>query len=208
MDGLPQLRRTAPVALWPRSVQVGRARRSALSAAGSTAYRTHALLASSTPRSRCCAGGKGQPPTEISRPGLGAPTRRSRDHSKEGSSAARWTSRCARPSKCSTSPRAIAVWGLGPLHEQIPRSHEGGVVGHALGAKRVALGPLSRGRYGVASRTPHDDDGIPAPGFRRIDLHPDSWRSQRTHPGPQVGGFTARGSDSYRYSVGCCAARQ
>ena len=76
----------------------------------------------------------------------GAPTRRSRDRSKEGSSAARCTSRCARPSNGSTSPRAIAVWGLWPLHEQIPRSHEGGVVGHALGAKRVALGPLSRGR--------------------------------------------------------------
>ena len=40
--------------------------------------------------------------------------------------------------------RAIASWGLGPLHEQIARSHEGGLVGHALGAKRVALGPLSR----------------------------------------------------------------
>ena len=108
----------------------------------------------------------------------------------------------------STSPRAIAVWGLWPLHEQIPRSHEGGVVGHALGAKRVALGPLSRGRHGLASRAPHDEVGIPALGFTRIDLHTDCWRSQRTHPGPQVGGFTARGSDSCRHGVRCCAARQ
>ena len=48
--------------------------------------------------------------------------------------------------------RAIAAWGLGPLHEQIARSHEGGVVGHALGAKRVAFGPLSPGRDGLEKR--------------------------------------------------------
>jgi hypothetical protein len=48
-----------------------------------------------------------------------------------------------------TPPRAIALWGLGPLHEQIARSRERGLVGHALGAKRVARGPLSRCRYGV-----------------------------------------------------------
>ena len=72
--------------------------------------------------------------------------------------------------------RAIASWGLGPLHEQIARSHEGGVVGHALGAKRVALGPLSRGRYGLGRGASHDGVGVPAPGFATIDLHADSWR--------------------------------
>ena len=41
--------------------------------------------------------------------GPGAPTKRSRDHSKEGSLAARCTSRSARPSNRSTHARAIAV---------------------------------------------------------------------------------------------------
>ncbi len=72
--------------------------------------------------------------------------------------------------------RAIASWGLGPLNEQIARSHEGGVVGHALGAKRVALGPLSRGRYGLGRGAPHDGVGVPAPGFGTIDLDADSGR--------------------------------
>ena len=76
----------------------------------------------------------------------------------------------ARPSNRSIPPRAIALWGLGPLHEQIARSHEGGLVGHALGAKRVALGPLSRGRYGLGRGPPHDGVGVPAPGFATIDL--------------------------------------
>jgi hypothetical protein len=72
--------------------------------------------------------------------------------------------------------RAIASWELGIFYEQIARSHEGGVVGHALGAKRVALGPLSRGRYGLARGAPHDGVGLPAPGLATIDLHADSWR--------------------------------
>ena len=38
--------------------------------------------------------------------------------------------------------QAIASWGLGPVNDQVARSHEGGVVGRALGAKPVALGPL------------------------------------------------------------------
>lgn len=70
------------------------------------------------------------------------------------------------------SPRGD--WG--PLHEQIVRSHQGGVVGQVLGAKRVTLGPLSRGRHGLGSGVPHDGVGVPAPGFTRIDLHADSWR--------------------------------
>ena len=72
--------------------------------------------------------------------------------------------------------RAIASWGLGRLNEQIARSHEGGVVGHALGAKRVALGPLSPSRYGLARGAPHDGVGVPARGFATIDLDADSWR--------------------------------
>jgi hypothetical protein len=41
--------------------------------------------------------------------------------------------------------------GSGGTYEEIARPLEGGFVGHALGAKRVALGSLSRGRYGLAS---------------------------------------------------------
>jgi hypothetical protein len=82
----------------------------------------------------------------------------------------------ARPSNRSIAPRAIALWGLGRLHEQIARSREGGLVGHALGAKRVALGQLSRGRYGLRSEPPHDGAGIPASGFATIDLAADPWR--------------------------------
>ena len=36
----------------------------------------------------------------------------------------------------------ISSWGLGPRHERVTRSHAGGVVGRALGAKRAALEPL------------------------------------------------------------------
>ena len=72
--------------------------------------------------------------------------------------------------------RAIASEGVGPLHEQIARSRDGGLVGHALGAKRVALGPLSRGRYGLGRGRPHDGVGVPAPGFATVDLQADSWR--------------------------------
>ena len=72
--------------------------------------------------------------------------------------------------------RAIASWGPGPLNEQIARSHEGGVVGHALGVERVALGPLSRGRYGLGRWAPDDGVGVPAPGFATIDLHADAGR--------------------------------
>lgn len=72
--------------------------------------------------------------------------------------------------------RAIASWELGIIYERIARSHEGGVVGHALGAKRVALGPLSPGRYGLARGVPHDGVGVPVPGFATIDVHADSWR--------------------------------
>jgi hypothetical protein len=71
---------------------------------------------------------------------------------------------------------AIASWGLGPLHEQIARSLQGGIVGHALGAKRVALGPLCRGRYGLGSGPPYDGIRIPASGLATIDLHADAWR--------------------------------
>jgi hypothetical protein len=192
-----------------RSIQVGRARPWTLSAAGSSAYRSQTLLPSSTPRSRCCLGGKGQPPTGIAWSGLGAPTRRSRDHSKEGSSAARGVFMpSARPSSRSIPPRTIALWGVGSLHEPIARSHEGGVVGHALGAKRVALGPLSRGRSRLGRGAPRDGVGVPAPGFATFDLHADSWRRRCTHPGPQVGARAARGPHSCHDSVGCCAARQ
>jgi hypothetical protein len=59
---------------------------------------------------------------------------------------------------------------MGRLHEQIARSHQGGGGGHALGAKRVALGPLSRGRYGLGRRAPHDGVGIRSPGLATIDL--------------------------------------
>jgi hypothetical protein len=72
--------------------------------------------------------------------------------------------------------RAIALWEVGAFYERIARSHEGGIVGHAFGAKRVALGPLSPGRYGLARGAPHDGVGVPAPGFARIDLDADSWR--------------------------------
>ena len=72
--------------------------------------------------------------------------------------------------------RAIASWEMGAFYEQIARSHEGGIVGHALGAKRVALGPLSRGRYGLRPGVPHDGVGVPAPGFATTDLRADSWR--------------------------------
>lgn len=72
--------------------------------------------------------------------------------------------------------RAIAAWGLGPPNEQIARSHEGGVVGRALGAKRVAFGPLSPDRDGLRSGPPHDGIGVPAPAFATIDLHADSRR--------------------------------
>ena len=71
--------------------------------------------------------------------------------------------------------RTIASWEQGALHEQIARSHKGGIVGHALGAKRVALGPLSRGREGLGRGTPHDGVGVAAHGFATIDLHADSW---------------------------------
>ena len=69
--------------------------------------------------------------------------------------------------------RAIASWGLGAFSGQIARSHEGGIVGHALGAKRVALGPLSPG---LARGAPDDGVGVPAPGFATIDLHADCGR--------------------------------
>jgi hypothetical protein len=71
---------------------------------------------------------------------------------------------------------AIVSWGLGPLNEQIARSHEGGVVGHALGAKRVALGPPSRGRYDLQSGPSHDRVGDPAPRSPRVDLYADFGR--------------------------------
>ena len=98
--------------------------------------------------------------------GCGPCTSRSRDHTKEGSSATR-LGRSAWPS------------------------------GHSVAAATVS----QAGRRMTSV-------GIPALGFTRIDLHTDCWRSRRTHPGPQVGGFTARGSDSCRHSVRCCAARQ
>jgi hypothetical protein len=65
--------------------------------------------------------------------------------------------------------------GLGPLHEQIARSRDGGLVGHALGAKRVAIGCVSPGRFGLASGAPHDGVGVSARGLARIDLDADSW---------------------------------
>src|SRR5690349_7948910 len=103
--------------------------------------------------------------------GLGAPTRRSHDCSKEGSFAARCVLMpSAWPSNHSFPRRATAMWGLGPVHDWIARSHQGEVVGHALGVKRVALGLLSRCRYGLRSERPHDAVGVPAPGFATIDL--------------------------------------
>jgi hypothetical protein len=72
--------------------------------------------------------------------------------------------------------RTIVSWGLGPLHEPIARSHDGGLVGHALGAKRMALGPLRRGRYGLGRGPRHDGVGVPAPGFATIRLYADCWR--------------------------------
>jgi hypothetical protein len=66
--------------------------------------------------------------------------------------------------------------GSGGSHEEIARLLEGGVVGHALGAKRVALGPLRRGGYGLGRGAPHDGIGVPAPGFATVDLDADSWR--------------------------------
>ena len=38
--------------------------------------------------------------------------------------------------------QVISSWGLGPRRERITRSHAGGIVGRALGAKRAALEPL------------------------------------------------------------------
>ena len=70
----------------------------------------------------------------------------------------------------------MALSGLGPFHEPIARSREGGAVGHALGAKRMALGPLSRGRYGLGREAAHDGIGVPAREFATIDLHAYSWR--------------------------------
>jgi hypothetical protein len=52
--------------------------------------------------------------------------------------------------------------GTGAFHEQIERSQDGGDVGHALGAKRVALGPLSRGRYGLGRGARHDGVSVSA----------------------------------------------
>jgi hypothetical protein len=72
--------------------------------------------------------------------------------------------------------RAIASWGLGPPHERIARQLEGGLVGHALGAKRVALGPIGGCRHGLRSEPARDGVGVPAPGFASIALHADSWR--------------------------------
>ena len=84
--------------------------------------------------------------------------------------------RSARPSSRSIPPRAISLWGLGSLREQIERSHDGGDVGHALGAKRVALGPLSRVRYGLGLGARHDGVSVSARGFATIDLNADSRR--------------------------------
>jgi len=81
----------------------------------------------------------------------------------------------ARPSDRLIPPRAIALRGLGALHEQIARSLDRGVVGHALRAKRVALGTLSRCRYRLWNG-PARDGVIPAGGLAPIDLHTDSWR--------------------------------
>jgi hypothetical protein len=104
--------------------------------------------------------------------------------------------------------RAIASWGPGPLDEQIARSHEGGIGGHALGAKRVALGPLSRGCYPLGRGAPHDGVGVPARGFATIDLDADCWRGRCTQPGSRVGAFTAQGPCPCDNSVRCWPARQ
>jgi hypothetical protein len=59
------------------------------------------------------------------------------------------------------------IVGTGALNDQIARSHDGGLVGHALGAKRVTLGPLIRARYGLGRGLPHDSVGVPAPDSQR-----------------------------------------
>jgi hypothetical protein len=66
--------------------------------------------------------------------------------------------------------------GTGAFHEQIERSHDGGDDGHALGAKRVALGRLSRGRYGLGLGARHDGVSVSARGFATIYLRADCWR--------------------------------
>jgi hypothetical protein len=66
--------------------------------------------------------------------------------------------------------------GTGVPARVLARSHEVGVVGHALGAKRVALGPLRRGRYRLGRGAPHDGISVPPPGFATIDLDADSRR--------------------------------
>ena len=182
-------------------IQVGRARRWTLSAAGSSAYRSQTLSLHQLRDRVAVSVARGKPPTWIARSGLGAPTRRSRTGSKEGSLAARCVMPSARPSSRSIAPRAIALWGLGSLHERVARSHEGGVVGHALGAKRVALGPLSRGRSRLGRGAPGDGVGVRAPGFGTIDLDADSRRCRCALPGPPVGPRTARRPRSRRGRV-------
>jgi hypothetical protein len=160
-----------------RSIQVGRARLWTLSAAGSSACRSRTLSLHQLRDRAAVRVARGKPPTGISWSGLGAPTRRSRDYSKEGSLAARGVFMPgARPSSRSIPPRAVASWGVGSLDGRIARSLEGGVVGHALGAKRVALGPVRRGRLCLGRGAPGDGVDVRAPGFAAFDLDAGSWR--------------------------------
>jgi diguanylate cyclase (GGDEF)-like protein len=57
----------------------------------------------------------------------------------------------------------ISSWGLGPHHEQITRSLEGGVVGRALGAKRAALEPLALDSVFVGSKRKRLTHAVAAP---------------------------------------------
>ena len=91
--------------LEPPSGQVGRVRRSRLSAAGSLTCRSKTSLASSSPRSRCrmSRGARGSHPGDLLVGPSGNPRADRADQAKEGSSAARWISlHSARPSNWST----------------------------------------------------------------------------------------------------------
>jgi diguanylate cyclase (GGDEF)-like protein len=90
----------------------------------------------------------------------------------------------------------ICSWGLGPRHEQITRSHAGGLVGRALGAQRAALEPLEhdhdiasfrsareiRLTHAVAApvRLAHRTHGVLVAGFSSLpqDTELTLWRSE------------------------------
>jgi hypothetical protein len=169
MDGLAWPGRTALVALQPRSIQVGRARPpNAVSGSKLGPLITDFARFINSEIALLC-GGKGQPPTGNSWSGLGHPrgdratTRRRARWPRAASSRPARGPRTARPS---SGDRRVRTGPL--LHKQMSRSHEGGVVGQALGARRVALGPRSRGRHGLGRVAPHDGVGDPATDSQRL----------------------------------------